>query len=423
MMSRLVSSYQRLVAIVSLYLVVTVTSIESSWCSGSFDGAEPQERIDTPGIIQLNVGWLNTGPPQDDSAIEGCGQLPRVTWTIEPAPDGFNDTLIWMSPPDLGRVVHYTTIKGITYILGIEFNRTTLNNLSNDAEFGVLIQAPKDQLSWLEVNNGSPLRVNIAPGFTNFKVLKVVNAYETNAYSCGSNSRLDLTGLGTTLRADLSTVNVTNRGRISLTAYGDGIDASVKLPEGYSMFQMRLKGANSRYNIEGNVNCTIPKDCSLTGGSANLCTGANCFTQLIVDGNIDGNVPIQPYVTSEHSPDLVANVSASGGCVHFVPDRDSEDLSLSNFVCADGAAANAIVELDPLPCTMQQQEMTTTDVVECPSEDESDPYQCYCFVPAATACPTPAPVSPASFGVLLSKLVSFGVTSMLCCYILGGRVL
>ncbi len=83
----------------------------------------------------------------------------------------------------------------------------------------------------------------------------------------------------------------------------------------------------------------------------------------------------------------------------------------------DGDAANAAVEVEPFPCAMQKQEMKTIDVVECPTQNDFVDV-CQCFVPSAATCPTPAPTSPASFGVLLSKSTSFGLTGILC-YILG----
>jgi len=215
---------------------------------------------------------------------------------------------------------------------------------------------------------------------------------------------------------------------------GDGVDFSLKLPEGYPLTQMKLTGANSRYSIKGNVNCTGANDCYLWGGSSNLCVGDHCYSQLVVDGDIAGNVSINPFLYSQQSGDvLIANVSAQGGCDHFfVPypaelyvganstmaEQIPDERFRSNFGCIDDDAANAAVELKLFPCTMQKQEMKTIDVVECPRQETSPPYECRCFVPSAATCPTPAPTSPASFGVLLSKSTSFGLTGILC-YILG----
>jgi hypothetical protein len=118
------------------------------------DAVEPQQIIDPTDIIE--VAWLN------NNLAPGCGQLPRATWTIEPAPEGVDKILIWMSPPDLGVVSWWSTARGYTTLQGIEFNQTTLNNLSDESDIGVLIQVPKDELQWVEVSYGSPLRVNIA---------------------------------------------------------------------------------------------------------------------------------------------------------------------------------------------------------------------------------------------------------------------
>src|SRR5210317_1848216 len=73
-------------------------SPEPSWCSSSFEGG-PQQIIENS-IVLIDVAWL-----EELRNIGGCGQLPRATWTIEPAADGVNNTQIWMSPPDLGQAI------------------------------------------------------------------------------------------------------------------------------------------------------------------------------------------------------------------------------------------------------------------------------------------------------------------------------
>lgn len=415
------SAFRRLAAILTLQSFAYIAATEeSAWCSeSSFDAVEPQQIIDPTDSIE--VAWLN------NNLAPGCGQLPRATWTIEPAPEGVDKTLIWMSPPDLGVVSWWSTARGYTTLQGIEFNQTTLNNLSDESDIGVLIQVPKDELQWVEVSYGSPLRINIAPGFSNIVVLKVVNTNNPSTvgnYSCGTDGQLATTGLGTTLRADLSTVNVTAKSRISLKFDGDGIDASIKLPNGYPVNQMKLSGYNSKYSIKGNVNCTGQVggvfDCYLRGGSADLCT-KDCYSQLVVDGSIDGNVAISPL-----SPALVANVSASDGCNHFLPDFDQVDLS--NFICTEGAAANVFVEVQPLPCMIQAREMMMmgTDVVNCPEQDSNSPHKCHCYVPTTATCPSsnsapssgPA-TSPGSIGPLLSNTLALGLAGILLCYNLG----
>jgi hypothetical protein len=420
------SAFRRLAAILTLQGFASIAATEESvWCSeSSFDTVEPQQIIDPTDIIE--IAWLNTN---NAPANKGCGQLPRATWTIEPAPVGVDKTLIWMSPPDLGVAQWWSTARGYTTLQGIEFNQTRLNNLPDESDIGVLIQVPRDELQWVEVSYGSPLRINIASGFSNIVVLKVVNTNNPSTvgnYSCGSDGQLAATGLGTTLRADLSTVNVTTKSRISLKFDGDGVDASIKLPNvGYPVNQMKLSGYNSKYSIKGNVNCTGQVggvfDCYLRGGSAGLCT-KDCYSQLVVDGSIDGNVAISPL-----TPSLVANVSASDGCNHFVPDFDQVDLS-NNFICTEGAAANAAVKVQPLPCMMQAREMRVTDVVNCPEQDSNSPYKCHCYVPTTATCPSansaptsgPGPAtSPGSIGPFLSNTVALGLAGILLCYNLG----
>jgi hypothetical protein len=432
------------VAILIFGLNLAAANAESSWCSGLFEG-EPQQQYLRP-VQMIQVGWLKS---QDDSitAIKGCGQLPRATWTIEPTPEGVNMTQIWVSPPDLGRAVFTDGVDSndFTLLEGIEVNQTALDSISIETEIGVLIQVPKDQFNFFQMNFESPFRVNIAPGFTNILTLYCYGtAYYGGAYTplggtCGFDAGAynfimkDMTGLGAVVRADLSTVTVGTSG-LTVDVDGDGADFSLQLPEGYPLTKMKLKGANSRYSIKGNVNCTGEYDCYLWGGSSNLCAGGQCFSQLVIDGDIAGNVSINPFLYSQQSGDvLIANVSAQDGCDHFTPypaelyigesnvtmaEQILDERFRSNFGCIDGATANAVVEVEPFPCTMHKEDMKTIDVVECPRQSDIPPYDCKCFVPSAAACPTPAPSSPASFGALLRKSTSFGLRGILC-YILG----
>ena len=87
------------------------------------------------------------------------------------------------------------------------------------------------------------------------------------------------------------------------------------------------------------------------------------------------------------------------------------------FDCTDGAAAaNTTVEVEPLPCTMQEEGMALADAVECPTHYSVSGFGfgnfCNCYVPTSETCPEQP--SPASFGALLSKTVSFGLTGVLC---------
>ena len=208
---------------------------------------------------------------------------------------------------------------------------------------------------------------------------------------------------------------------------GDGVELNLKLPEdGYPLTSMILNGVSSRYNIKGNANCTDRlggSSCSFYGGTTDLCRKEDCNSELVIEGDIVGDVNtftrVLTYRDETVQPNTVAKVSAPGGCDHFVPSSDSTDLT--KFECTDGSTANSNVttpELQPLPCTMQMQNMTLADVVECPKQTKksfSDKYICECFVPTAETCPEPDEPSPASFGALLSKTVSFGLSGMLCC--------
>jgi hypothetical protein len=397
---------------------VIIRGENSSWCSSSFEG-EPQQQINDRfnGII---VSWYDELSFLYD---DGCGQLPRATWTIEPAPEGVNTTQIWMSPPNLG----WGFVDKDR--LWVAFNRTAieLNNTANDTtttEIGVLIQVPKDQLRRVDVD--SPLRVNIAQGFTNLRSLQVHIDSAQNAgnnpgnnYTCGkyedpsyygiygAGEELNLAGLGAEVRADLSTVE----GGISLGAKGAGNDIAVKLPEDASQLTyMWLEGRNARYYIQGNVDCSNV-GCSFRGGSADLCK-EDCFSQLVIDGEIDGNITVSSDNNRESDVVSVAKVDAPGSCDQFVPENPAI------FNCTAGAAASATVEVVPLPCTMQEEDMTLSDVVECPDHHYPVTGFCRCYVPTSETCPESEPEpeesSPASFGAMLSKTVSFGFTGMLC---------
>ena len=190
--SRMLSSCQRLLAAILLLCsshAAVIAAESSSWCSSSFEG-EPQQQITMPDEVnEIVVMWLRD---ESQSAIyDGCGQLPRATWNIEPAPEGVNSTQIWMSPPDLGRA----PFKAGAQLWGIVVNETFIDNNieANDTntEIGVLIQVPKDHLMSVRVN--SPLRVNISPGFTKLAQLRVAggilqNVDRGNNYTCGTSS-------------------------------------------------------------------------------------------------------------------------------------------------------------------------------------------------------------------------------------------
>ena len=216
----LASCQRRLLLLAAIAMLIcsshaVINRESSSWCSSSFEG-EPQQQLINDEVNVIYVRWLRDSY---QSALYGeCGQLPRATWTIEPAPEGVNSTQIWISPPHLG----LATVNNRCECnececygeLWVTVNETVIDN--NDAtEIGVLIQVPKDQLRSVEVD--SPLRVNIAPGFTNLTELSVSVGESQNAgyqwgknYTCGqypvpqAGEELSLAGLGAEVRADLS---------------------------------------------------------------------------------------------------------------------------------------------------------------------------------------------------------------------------
>ena len=397
-------------------------SPEPSWCSSSFEG-EPQQ------LIENSIGFIDVAWLEELRNIGGCGQLPRATWTIEPAAEGVTSTQIWMSPPDLGQAIVsplHSTTDSIFRIEGILVNQTALMDVSDETEIGVLIRVPREQLSNVNFAYHSPLRLNIAPGITALQMLSVTGGYDYpgfDNYTChtdiGHIEYLDRAGLGAAVTADLSA----STDEIAVLVRGDGVELNLKLPEdGYPLNSMTLSGVNSRYNIKGNVNCTTfygGSSCSFYGGTADSCK-EGCNSELVLEGDIVGDVNtftrVLTYRDETVQPNAIAKVSAPGGCDHFVPNSDSTDLT--KFECTDGSTANFNVttpELQPLPCTMQIKDMTLADVVECPKQTKnsfSDKYICECFVPTAETCPDEP--SPASFGALLSKTVSFSLSGMLC---------
>ncbi len=392
-----------------------------------FEG-EPQQLIDDS-IDVINVAWLketNTG---------GCGQLPRATWTIEPAAEGVTSPQIWMSPPDLGQAIVsplHSTTDSILQIEGILVNQTALMDVSDETEIGVLIRVPKEQLS--NVNFATGMRLNIAPGITALQMLSDTRGYASpgfNNYTChneiGHIEYLDRAGLGAVVTADLSA----SLDEIAVLVRGDGVDFNLKLPEdGYPLTSMTLRGVSSKYNIKGNVNCTkfYGGSCSFDvyGGTTDCKEG--CSSELVLEGDIIGNVKTSSRVFTSRDetvrPNAVAKVSAPGGCDHFVPETESDSTDLTKFECTDGSTNFNVTtpELQPLPCTMQMKNMALADLVECPQQTKksfSDKYICECFVPTSETCPEPDEPSPASFGALLSKTVSFGLSGMLCCLLVA----
>lgn len=357
--------------------------------------------------------------------------MPRATWTIEPAAEGVTTPQIWMSPPDLGQAIVSpldSTTDSIFRIEGILVNQTALMDVSDKTEIGVLIRVPKEQLSNVIFAYNSPLRLNIAKGITALQRLSVTGSYDYpgfDNYTChteiGNVEYLDRAGLSAVVTADLSA----STDEIGVDVSGDGVELNLKLPEeGYSLNSMALNGVSSRYNIKGNVNCTTfygGSSCSFYGGTTDLCK-EDCNSELVLEGDIIGDVKtftrVLTYRDETVQPNVVAKVSAPGGCDDFVPNSDSTDLT--KFECTDGSIDNFNVttpELQPLPCTMQIKDITLADLVECPKQTKksfSDNYICECFVPTAETCPEPDEPSPASFGALLSKTVSFGLTGMLC---------
>ena len=103
----------------------------------------------TPSAVLVNKTNINVGLAGDCTG-EGLFQMPRMTWTIEPNPDdSVNTTSVFLSPSNVGTVVTdmFQNIKGIQIDRAVAANAT---------EIGVLIQAPKDGVSSVTVEEGAP---------------------------------------------------------------------------------------------------------------------------------------------------------------------------------------------------------------------------------------------------------------------------
>ena len=172
----------------------------------------------TPSAVVVNkVNKTNINVGLAGNCIgEGLFQMPRMTWTIEPNPDdSVTTTSVYLSPSNLGTVVTDES----SYIKGIQIDRAAV---ANAAEVAVLIQAPKDGLGRVEIQNGAPFFVNIVKGFTDLTSIYVGGGstcypvrgsyIEAGCPQCKDlYTPEEVRGIGQSIVADLSDVNVEDK--------------------------------------------------------------------------------------------------------------------------------------------------------------------------------------------------------------------
>lgn len=333
--------------------------------------------------------------------------LPRITWTIEPSPNGTNTTSIYTYPPNIGTLKTGDMNKG--YCEGFELDMDAIDNTTD--EIAILIQTPRDALEYVEVGQGMPFYVNIIDGFTALRSLSVWGASACDYYDgCAQCNTLftydDIKDIGPKVVADLSSVDlykelVVENETVAFTeplgirTWGvESIyDLTVILPpndEGVGV-QMMFESANANVYIKGDIKCDNDEEvvpsffeytnenyCALRGTDASGCKACSNF--LTIDGSISGYFNVSGVVDKGEQYELIVNISEDGGCDHFIWELsqiyhyDSMPAPSTSLVCTDGAEADAVVDTSPLPC------IGGIGSVDC----GSSPYGyegCFCKVP------------------------------------------
>lgn len=342
----------------------------------------------TPSAVLVNKTYTNINVGLAGNCTgEGLFQMPRMTWTIEPNPDdSVTTTSVYLSPSNVGTVITDES----SYIQGIQIDPAAV---ANAAEVAVLIQAPKDGLGSVIIQNGAPFFVNIVKGFTDLTSISIGGGNTCNPVR-GSYIEADcpqckdlytpeeVRGIGPSVVADLSDVNVgppklgdkwtciRSIGVTSDTVY----NLSLALPEygeNGAPVQFDFGAASSKVEIKGNFDCAFE---DTTGGQCVFRTSGtrgckDCSNELIIDGSFNGYFNVSGEFIDGSSP-LNAEVSGDG-CARLVP-YDDDIKALVN--CSEG---NVTVDVEPLPCISAD-----IGTVEC----GADPYPsegppCFCVVP------------------------------------------
>ena len=346
----------------------------------------------TPSAVLVNKTGINVGFAGNCTG-EGLFQMPRMTWTIEPNPDdSVTTTSVYLSPSNLGTVVTDES----SYIQGIQIDPAAV---ANAAEVAVLIQAPKDGLGRVAIQNGAPFFVNIVKGFTDLTSINVWGGSTCNPVR-GSYIEADcpqckdlytpeeVRGIGQSIVADLSDVNVEDKisdewtfiRSIGVYSLGDSVyNLSLALPEygenGVPV-QFSFEAASSKVEIKGDFDCAFEETnmtnggrCVFTSHGASGCK--DCSNELIIDGSFNGYFNV--YAPSDDSVygSSPLNAEMSGdGCARLVPHDDDIKALVS---CSEG---NVTVDVEPFPCISAD-----IGTVECGADPFDSEGPCFCVVP------------------------------------------
>ena len=256
--------------------------------------------------------------------------------------------------------------------------------------------------------------MNIAKGFTSIDSLASSLSDFDDIYCDDGQYASIIAGRGSSVVADVSS----SESFEFLDVYDDGADWTVKLPEGDNKVYLSLESTNGKFKIQGNINCTGIFDCFFLAGSRNGCE-EDCFTELIVDGSISGNISVASYFPDPppgedytgDPPTVIVKTTDQEGCEHIIGFEGNAD-ELIPVSCMDGAGAAAAVELDPFPCTIVAGEGGPMDVLECQGETFEERHICHCIVPGGATCPavpTPAPSSSSNVA-MLARVYSVGIS-------------
>ncbi|KAL9188591.1 hypothetical protein ACHAXT_006969 [Thalassiosira profunda] len=390
-------------AALALSWVFGIAAAETSTCDESMFGDASQVIDGSVNDIMIKV----VGPCEEF-------QMPRITFTIEPSPEGDNTTSVYASPSDVGSVVYeYSSITGV------EINAEAAMNA---AEVGILIQTPRDTLGSVQVEMGASFNVNIAKGFTALTYLSVWGG-DTCSYGfdgcplpeCDDLYKSEeLSGIGPSVVADLSDVNVVSAFSDNTTfvrpiwvtaSYGSGIyDLTLSLPdyEGGVPAKFSFGAGLAKIAIIGDLDCGYvperePNDpgfCTIESTAVPGCK--DCMdNELVIDGTIAG------FFNVSSATHLDVQTVEEDGCDHFAPFNNAENSG--KFQCDEGPVE---VDATPFPC------VGDAGSVVCGGPN---PYgyenQCLCLVPLPEDGSCNSPVVAAG-SAANAKWVIFGTSAV-----------
>jgi hypothetical protein len=377
-------SFSVRIALAVLYVYASGGLVAAVTCDEAVFGTQPQFQD----VLDRDF-WISVGLAPGSCTGEGLFQMPRMTWTIEPnQDDSVNTTSVFFSPSNVGSIV----TDEYSHIRGIEIDRAVA---ANATEIGVLIQAPKDGLGSVRVSEGAPSFVNIIKGFTRLNRITSGGpsgtcyqardgSIDTECPKCDDLYTFEeVKGIGSTIVADLSDVNVedTTYGSMDAFIYGKSVDnLSLTLPkygENGVPVDFDFASASSKIEIKGSFDCAYRDYSTCRFRSSRRLDGCkDCSNEMIIDGSINGYFNVSSEVTLESPLDVKIS---DGGCDHVTP-LFGRSSNMNQVTCTEG---NAIVNVEPFPCVSAD-----IGTLECGGTnplwrpDKPDLTNCdYCVVP------------------------------------------